>query len=207
MRLIVFVEEESADAALRILLPRLIPNECRFDIINLQNKSQLLLNLEKRLAGYERRIQDEDLRFVVLVDRDSDDCVWLKQILEEAARKANLATRTARQVGVNPSFRVLNRVVVEELESWFLGDPEALRHAYPRLPNFDERKPPFKNPDNGGRWEELEKLLSKNGYRKPYKKIDGARKIATHMDPTRNRSASFRAFRDGLADLLAQVAV
>jgi hypothetical protein len=202
MRLIVFVEEESAEAALRVLLPRLVPARCQHRIINLQNKSRLLQNIESRLLGYADRCEEEDLRFVVLVDRDNDDCVRLKRQLDEFAQRAGLATRAHQDGGVVPPFRVLNRVVIEELESWFLGDSDALRSAYPRLPNLDPRKRPFNNPDNGGRWEELEKLLAKHGYPKPYKKIDGARRIAAHMDPARNRSASFCAFRDGLADLL-----
>ncbi|WP_372426245.1 DUF4276 family protein [Salinarimonas chemoclinalis] len=200
-QLIVFVEEESAEAALGHLLPRLIRGRCTFKVINLQNKSNFLKVIESRLRGYAEICERDDLRFVLLVDRDADDCVALKEKLETAARRAGLPTRRAR--ARDGTFRLVTRIVVEELESWFLGDPDALCAAYTKLPRLNTGKRPFANPDNGGTWEELEKLLRKHGYPKRYAKIDGARRIAGRMDPDRNRSTSFQAFRAGVEDLLS----
>jgi hypothetical protein len=204
MLLIVFVEEESAEAALRILLKRMIPDTWQVRLINFGSKDALLKKLTARLKGYAPDCAAGTTRIAVLVDRDMDACTALKSQLEEAARQAGLPTRSS--AGAGAPFTVLNRIVVEELESWFLGDTEALRRAYPKLPTLQPKAKPFNNPDNGGTWEELERVLRRGGYHGSYAKIDGARRIATHMDPARNRSASFRAFRDGLTDLLASKA-
>jgi hypothetical protein len=204
MKLIVFVEEESAQAGLSVLLPKILPVGCGRQIINLQSKSQLLRKIEARLRGYLQQCIREDIRIAVLVDRDRDDCLHLKSQLELAARQAGFSTKSNPDATRSPAFRVLNRVVVEELESWFLGDPAAICGAFPGVKGLNVRKPPFVNPDNGGDWEALERILRQSGYKSNYKKIEGARRIATHMKPAINRSQSFRSFRDGLAELLGQ---
>jgi hypothetical protein len=89
--------------------------------------SQRLANLEKRLKGYAAWIP-ADWRIVVLVDEDREDCRRLKSKLEAAAAAAGLLTKTKAR---KTPFVVLNRIAVEELEAWFLGDVEALRTAYP----------------------------------------------------------------------------
>jgi len=204
MKLIVFVEEESAQAGLSVLLPKILPTGCGNQIINLQSKSQLLRKIEARLRRYRLQCIRDDIRIAVLVDRDRDDCSNLKRQLEISARQAGFSTKSNPDDASSPAFRVLNRVVVEELESWFLGDPWAICGAFPGVKGLNIRKPPFVNPDNGGDWETLERILRHHGYKNSYKKIEGARKIATHMDPSINRSQSFRVFRDGLTELLNQ---
>ena len=95
-------------------------------------------------------------------------------------------------------------VVVEELEAWFLGDMEAVRRAYSRIPASLLNTPRLRNPDSviGGTWETLEKTLQRHGYFKGgYPKVEAARTISTHMDINRNRSKSFQVFRDGLLAL------
>lgn len=199
------VEEPSAEEALRHLLRRLLGGRTRSKIINLGSKYKLLKVLGNRLAAYRLRIEKgEDLRIVVLVDRDNDECEELKARLEQIARQANLTTKTYPDA--DGRFYVVNRIVVEELESWFIGDPLALRAAFPKLPAVAQNKGIFRNPDNGGTWEALHRHLKKHGiYRSSYPKIDAARKIAPHLEPERNRSPSFRAFRRGLDALLADV--
>jgi len=101
---------------------------------------------------------------------------------------------------------MLNRIVIEELESWFIGDPTALRAAFPKLPAISSISGIFKNPDNvaGGTWEKLHRFLKKHGiYKSSYPKIDAARRIARHMEPTRNRSHSFRQLVSGIDAMLA----
>ncbi len=54
-------------------------------------------------------------------------------------------------------------------------------------------------------WEKLEKELKKVGYHTGgLRKIEAATQIARHMQPARNCSQSFQAFRDGLQFLLKQ---
>lgn len=200
-RLEVLVEEPSAEAALRYLLPRLLPAAVRWKIVNLKSKPKLLKVLEARLRAYRVRVeQGEDVRILVVVDRHSDDCLALKRQLESSAARAGLPTRS-RPDG-SGRFRLVNRVVVEELESWFLGDPAALRAAFPSLPATNPRSALFRSPEKGG-WKTLHRYLRKHGiYRRHYPKIEAARRIASRMNVNANRSASFRQFCAGIAGLV-----
>lgn len=200
IRLEVLVEEPSAEEALRLILPGLLEGRASFKLINMRNKGRLLRELPARLRGYERQIaKGEDLRIVVLVDRDKDDCSQLKKRMEAMAREAGLATKS------NPtkdgSFWVVNRIAVEELEAWFIGDTKALRKAFSKLPaRFPSS---FSHPDNGGSWERLYRFLKQHGiYKSSYPKIEAARKISLHIDPLRNNSLSFRHFCSGVLSLL-----
>ncbi len=197
------VEEPSAEEMLRHLLPRLIGQRARWKLINLGSKYKLLNVLPHRLAGYRQRLdQGEDLRVVVLVDRDHDDCETLKRRLEQLAREARLTTKSSPTA--NGQFFVLNRIVIEELESWFIGDLVALRRAFAGLPDIQASRGIFRNPDNGGSWEALHRFLKRHGiYKNSYPKKDAARRIAPHMDISRNRSHSFGVFVRGLEALLA----
>ena len=97
--------------------------------------------------------------------------------------------------------------MIEELEAWFFGDPDALRAAYPRVSRTLERKARYRDPDAvpGGTWEALLRVLQRAGYYKgvPLPKLEAANRIAQHMDPERNRSRSFQAFRAGLECIIA----
>ncbi len=199
----VLVEEPSAEEALRHLLPKLLRGRARAKVVNLGSKYKLLKVLDDRLAAYRVRIdKGEDLRIVVLVDRDDNDCRKLKRQLERAARASHLPTKT--RPDDDGLILVLNRIVIEELESWFIGDPVALRTAFPKLPAIGENSGIFRNPDNGGSWEALHRFLKRHGiYKSSYPKIEAARKIAPYLDISRNRSNSFKIFCQGVEALLA----
>ena len=87
------VEEQSMEAFLRGLLPRLLPEGCTFEIRVFQGKRDLVRRLESRLRGYRNWLPDE-YRLVVMVDCDRDDCRTLKARLEDAAAGSGLRTRT-----------------------------------------------------------------------------------------------------------------
>ena len=203
MRIEFLVEEQSAEEALKHLLPRLIGERAQWKLINLGSKYKLLKALPQRLAAYRQRIsRGENLRIVVLVDRDNDDCETLKRRIEEAARSAELATKSVPDT--DGRFLVVNRIVIEELESWFIGDPAALRKAFSSLPVIDATTGIFRNPDNGGSWEALHRFLKKHGvYKSSYPKIDAARRIAPKLNVQANRSHSFQVFVRGVEALLA----
>jgi hypothetical protein len=195
------VEELSAKAALERLIPR-IAAAVSFSVHVHRNKQDLLKKVPDRLRGYKHWIPS-DWRIVVLVDADDDDCHVLKQSLENTARAEGFSTRTQR--AQDATFTVLNRIAIEELEAWFFGDLEAVRAAFPRVPQDTEHKKSYRYPDavKGGTWEALEKLLRKHGYYpEGYAKIDAATRISEHMDPERNRSHSFCCFRDGIKELV-----
>ena len=196
------LEEPSAEAALRHLVPKIIGTEHTFAAHPHQGKRDLLQSLPNRLRGYARWLPD-DWRIVVLIDEDRQDCRELKARMEQAARAAGLATRGAAPA--TSRIQVVNRIAVEELEAWFLGDADAVRAAYPRVPATFERRVAYREPDaiRGGTWEALERLLQRARYfAGGLAKIEAATAISRHMDPTRNTSRSFGAFRSALAELV-----
>jgi len=200
----VLVEEPSAEEALRHILPKLICGRSHYKIINLGSKSKLLRKLNQRLSAYRDRIKNgENLRVVVLVDGDDDDCQTLKKQLETTANQSGLYTKSSPDH--YGQFVVLNRIVIKELESWFIGDSEALCKAFSSLPSISTKSGIFRSPDNDGSWEALHRFLKKYGiYKSSYPKIDAARRIAPHMNPDQNRSPSFNCFKTGLEAILSQ---
>lgn len=200
MHLELLLEEPSAEACLQELMPKLLRPGTSWRAVVFQGKADLLANLGPRLRGYRYWLQD-DWRIVVLVDEDRLECRRLKAKLEDIATAAGLMTKTRAGGG---AFSVLNRIAVEELEAWFLGDPQALITAYPRVPAHLASKAQYRNPDAvaGGTWEALERVLQRAGYyRGGIPKIEVARRIARHMEVSRNVSASFRCFAAGIAAL------
>jgi hypothetical protein len=196
-RLIALVEEESAEAALNLIMPRLLP-QSDVQIIRFQGKQDLLQNLLARLRGLKSWLPDNWL-LLVLVDRDRDDCKNLKQQLETIAKQAGLVSKSAVRRGSR--FQVVNRIVIEELESWFFGDWEAVHFAYPKVPSTIPAKQKFRDPDAvvGGTWEALERIFRRAGYfESGLRKIELARSVAPHMEPTRNKSRSFQVFLEAI---------
>jgi hypothetical protein len=199
------VEEPSMEFALNNLLPKILDlNVNTYSIRTFQGKYDLLSKLPERLRGYKRNITDND-RIAVLIDRDNDDCFELKRKLEQRAINARLTTKSS--VGSAEIFVVLNRIVIEELESWFLGDVYAIKYAFPDISNNyvtthknilpDEISKPSKK---------LETLLQRNNYYiTGLPKIEVAEKISKHMVPQRNKSKSFQIFCSGLRACSQQV--
>ena len=200
MRLEVFVEELSAEAALQNLIPGLLGSgwTCRFHAFD--GKADLLAELPSRLSGLAPALPPAS-RILVLTDEDRDDCRAVKDALDGAAEQAGLTTKSA--VGVGP-FDVVNRIAIEELEAWFFGDVPALVAAYPRVPADLGSRRPYHDPDAiaGGTWEALERVLQKAGYYAAgMPKIEVARNVSKHMDAGRNTSYSFQVFVAGLRAL------
>lgn len=196
----VLVEEPSMEAALEQLLPKMLRPEIGVNMRQFQCKNELMARLPERLAGYAQWLP-ESAAVLVVVDRDDDDCRALKARLELMARQAGLATKTAP---INGRWQVINRIAIEELESWFFGDWAAVRAACPRLPLTVPSRAGFRDPDaiKGGTWEALERLLQSKGYFKTgLRKMELSRAVATRMDPAMNRSGSFVCLRDALASL------
>jgi hypothetical protein len=196
------VEEPSMEAFLRALLPRLLPQGRTFEVHPFQGKGDLLAKLEARLRGYASWLPS-DWRLVVVVDRDDDDCLVLKQQLEAIATRAGLNTRCS---AANTHWQLVNRVAIEELEAWYFGDWQAVREIYPRTPANLPNRQPFRDPDAiaGGTWEALERVLQRHGYVPGgLRKIETARAIGAVMEPHRSRSASFRAFHQAVIESVA----
>lgn len=198
-----YLEEGSAEEVLNLIVPRIIPN-IRFKTYDLKGKHNLLKVLSARLSAYRKR--NDDWRIVVLVDKDMDDCTELKEKIENYSTGIGLCTKT--RPGFNGSYRVLNRIIVSELESWFFGDLEAICSAYPKVcKNLGRLRRKYRNPDmvEGKPSTALYNILKNYPeHKQNLAKITAAREIATHMDPDRNTSPSFQTFRNGLLHLVSQ---
>lgn len=195
----ILVEEPSMEAFLRELLPRMLGPGVSFQIYPYQCKDDLLDKLPSRLRGYASWLPVTS-RIVVIVDRDDDDCSDLKKKMEKMARDAGLHTRTS---AADKNWQVVNRVAIEELEAWYFGDWEAVREVYPRVGANIPKKESYREPDGilGGTWEAFERVLQKAGYFKNgLRKMEAAREIGKRVDPQRNRSRSFKVFRDAILE-------
>lgn len=197
----ILVEEPSAEAALQCLLPKIIGTTSHTIHVH-QGKTDLLQRLPERLKGYVKWLPST-WRLLVIVDRDDDDCALLKSQLEDMSAAAGLLTRTAG----GGTYRMVNRIAIEELEAWFFGDWRAVKQAYPRVKSGVPTQQAYRDPDGikGGTWEALERVLQGAGYFSGgLPKIAAARAIASHMNPARNTSPSFRALRDVLLEMAAE---
>jgi hypothetical protein len=181
MRHLVFLlEEPSAQDALEAWVPLWLPVGVTPHYLVFQGKQ----DLEKRMVLRMRHWLLPDSRFVVMRDQDSGDCRQVKAALQKRCRAAGRADAVVR-------------VACRELESFFVGDWQAVAQAFdrPALARLASRAP-FREPDAlGSPSQELARQLG------GYQKRDGARRIAPLIDPARNRSRSFHALRSAVLAL------
>lgn len=179
--LVFLLEEPSAKDLLEGLLPRILPDNVHVYYLVFEGKQDLERQMTRRLSGW---LQPNSV-FVVLRDQDAAHCVAVKERLVERVVESR---RT----------NVLVRVACRELESWVLGDWEAVSVAFerPQL-KAQSRKEAYRDPDQLTRpVDELRKFIPE------YQKRDGARRVGRLLDPGRNQSTSFRFFCAGLRRLL-----
>ena len=159
-------------------------------------KRLLLDSLPRLLRGYGKSL-DDSAAVIVVVDLDDQDCIAFKRELLEVLNACD------------PRPNALFRIAIEESEAWLLGDRDAVKAAWPRA--RDSVLDSYRQDAICGTWEILADAihvggaaaLLKAGWPAPgVAKCAWARKIAPHMDPDRNRSSSFRAFRDGVRRLV-----
>ncbi|WP_067582019.1 DUF4276 family protein [Endozoicomonas ascidiicola] len=183
-QLVFMLEEPSAKILLDHLLPRVLPPNVSFLCIPHEGKQDLEKSIPIKLKSWNV----PDSWFVVIRDKDQGDCVQLKQRLKQLCIDSHRP-------------ETLVRIVVHELESWFLGDLAAVGAAFdlPKLSGKQQSKK-FRNPDAlANAQEELKKLV------KNYQKMAGARKISPHLSLEANTSLSFQNMLSGLQTYLAQI--
>lgn len=169
MSLVILTEERSMETVLNALLPKLGVDQSIVTIIHHQGKSDLEKSIPRKLRGW----RDPSAFFLILRDNDRGDCAARKSHLISLVEKTGRAERT------------IVRIVCQELEAWFLADPDALEKAgYLRAgvkPSFT-RSDPDSLPHPAKVMEQL---------RLGYGKGTGAAEIVPHLDPENTRSASF----------------
>ena len=183
-QLVFFLEEPSAREMLKNFLPRILPELDNIAVryVVFEGKQDLENQLAKKLRGW--RVPNS--RFVVMRDKDQADCTEVKRCLVSICRDAG-----------KPD--VLVRIPCHELESWYLGDLNAVEQGLqiPGLARQQERAK-YRRPDRiANPVQELRRLTNER-----YQKIAGSRDIGLHLSPDANRSHSFTVFVSGLRRLV-----
>jgi len=181
--IVFFLEEPSAEALLKSIIPRIFRHapSCRFVVFD--GKQDLDNNLTRRMRGY----QVPGARFVVLRDQDAADCHAVKSSLLNKCKE-----------GSHPN--ALIRIACHELESWYLADLSAVEQGLgvAGLANRQQERR-FRNPDSmASPARELSRIAP------PYQKIGGSRSIGPHLDLQNTRSKSFQHFVNGIRRLAAE---
>ena len=193
MHAAILVEDNSTEATVAILLSRLLANhpEHTAEIVPFGGKQRMLGRLRERFYMLARSHYADQV--IVVIDQDTDDCEALKRRIYDDAVSAGLVLRY--QSTPESSLRI--RIAMTELESWFIGDPAAVRAAYPRITERDLRLR-RRDPDalsDASEW--LGRRLTSHGYYSDrMRKIEAAQAIAPHLNlaPDANASQSFRLF-------------
>ena len=124
--------------------------------------------LAAKLRGFGKYM-DEQCLVLVIVDVDNDDCMKLLADLDALLR--SLPTKPPR---------VLFRLAIEETESWFLADINAIKKAFPNakvglIQNIA--------PDSRvGAWEKLAECIGHKSSAGAPKKTYWAEQIAPHLN-------------------------
>jgi len=179
----ILVEELSMKEFLTHLLPRVIGhpwilNENYF-IRSFEGKNDLQKNIPSKVK-YLSNCSQEAVGVVVMQDQDSSDCKILKQKLLKICNESGNCPK-------------LVRIICKELESWYIGDFEAVNKAYPsfKYQNYFN-KAKFRIPDNCNAADELKKIVPE------FQKVGGAKKIAPFISIQNNKSESFQISISGL---------
>ncbi len=187
-RIVFLLEEGSMSDLLEGLLPRLFP-ELSFLCVPHEGKQDLEKSIPRKLKAW----REPGVRFVVVRDQDSADCRQVKAAL----------VRLCQQAG-RPDVDVLVRVVCRELEAWYIGEPEALRQAFPEtrpgtLRKLSRSRSRYRNPDAVVRPADvIGKLIPE------YQKRSGAKRIADLLS-RENPSHSFQVFVEGVERVWASM--
>jgi len=149
----------------------------------------LLDQLPAKLRGFSKSLPEYAVVLVV-VDVDDKPC---KEFLNELNSMLN---------ALPSKPKVLFRLAIEETESWFIADIDALRKAFPgRLKTNLLRGI---EPDAViGAWEMLARALNLDPKMVgPTSKFEWARKISPHLDLENPSSPSLRKLIEGLSKIL-----
>jgi hypothetical protein len=183
-----------------------LPPQHSFKVIQHRGKGRLPADLEKpplpkreglldqlpaKLRAYGRSLNPATERVVVLVDLDDDNC-------------ADLKARLLRILEVcDPKPRVLFRIAIEETEAFYLGDPTAIRKAFPeaRL----ARLKAYVQDSICGTWEAFQEVIGA----RVEDKVWWAERMAGHLGTEwrgsrANDSQSFRQLCRGLLMLAGE---
>ncbi len=182
----ILTEEPSMANFLRVILPKILPEDYQLDINCFirphEGKSHLQKSIPKKMRAYSN--YGHLVKVLIIHDQDSNDCIALKREL------AGLCSGNA--------VPAIIRIACRELENWYLGDMQAIERVYPDSKSRRlAAKAKYRNPDIVTGSEELQKMTKK------FSKTHASREIPKYMDITNNNSKSFNQFVKGLEKLIA----
>ncbi len=167
--IVLLLEERSMKEMLKILLPKIVPDDITYKCIHHEGKQNLERSIPRKLKAFPKQT-----KFIILRDKDSGDCIQVKDKLFQLCQQGN-----------RPD--TLIRIPCHELESWFLGDLAAvekgLRIKSGKLARL-QNKAKYRNPDNIGAAKQELRQIAPN-----YQPISGSRAIAQYLNPN-NKGAS-----------------
>ena len=183
MKKVVFLlEERSMGILLNALLPRIFP-ELNFQCVPHDGRSDLEKSIPRKLRAW----REPGVQFVILRDNDGADCFSVKQRLQQLCSDAGRSD-------------TLVRIVCQELEAWYLGEPDAMAEAFgnEELRGIGQ-KARFRDPDSVQHpSREIERLVLM------FQKVSGARSMAQFLSRERNKSPSFQSLLSGIDKIVAQ---
>ena len=178
--IVILTEEESMKQYLEVIIPKLWPGSTEgvnWIVLSFQGKTDLEKSVPRKMASWNYG----NPHFIILRDNDGGNCSEIKKKLRDI---------------VNPFQKPFHvRIVCQALESWLLGDLEAVKLAYPGA--TVRKKAKFRKPDQlTNASQELEKLVCERA------KTLRAKKIGGHSDFEKNTSQSFNVFIKTLQQLI-----
>lgn len=188
MRIEFLLEEPSMEYFLRGILPKILPEGIVLDencFLRPHNgKSDLKRSIPTKVKAFSD--YHEQVKIIILHDQDSNDCKELKREL----------VTLCEQAGTCP---VMVRIVCHELESWYLGDMNAIEKVYPKFKAETYRqKAKFRIPDTCvNPSKELENIIP------PFQKGHAAKEISKYISIDENTSQSFQYFISGIQTFLS----
>jgi hypothetical protein len=183
-KIIFLLEEPSMKVLLDNLLPRLFPGWRageHFLCVKHDGKKDLDRSIPIKLKAW----REPGVRFVILRDNDNADCMDIKAKLHQMCVAAGRP-------------ETLIRMVCQELESWYLGDLQALEKAFGCTVNTPKNQKRFAVPDKRHKpSEDIRQIIPH------FQNTSGARAVAEHLglQLQANRSHSFRVFLAGIQGL------
>jgi len=181
MNLVFFLEELSAKEALSGVLTSVLSREINIKYIVFQGKQDLEKQIERKIKNWLA----PDTKFIILRDKDSGDCITIKKSLYEKCKSAERED-------------TLIRIACHELESWYLGDLEAVEKGLGISGLSKLQNGKYKTPDDFAN--SSQELI--NVTKKKYQKVSGSRAIAPYLRVDgKNRSHSFNVFIDGVINV------
>lgn len=184
MKFYFLLEERSMKHVLSIVLPKLFPDlqeERDYFLRHHNGKDDLEQAIPRFIAGVGK---NAGIKVVIVRDQDTEDCKIVKERLTGLCK--------------NASIPPLIRIACRELESWYLGDREAIAKAYPE---FEKNKHKAKFRNNPDSITKPSKLL--NDAIRSFQKGVACKKIPPYMELEKNSSHSFNQLITGLRKFIA----